>query len=113
MTPFAFCTNPKCGRVFDFCESCNKADQTCRDSLASCEICDGKEGTPSIVPPSECPDCCAHVVAWCPRCKGSIANKPEGDDPKCAYCGAELFGRAKAKPLKMDNSARRAAAASE
>lgn len=109
MAPFAFCTNPKCRRVFDFCESCNKADQTCRDLLASCETCNRMEGSLSIVPPSECPDCYAHVVAWCPRCKGSIANKPEGDEPKCAYCGRELLGPAKAKPSKAASGAAKAA----
>jgi hypothetical protein len=96
MAPFAFCTNPSCRRVFDFSEPSEETDTRV-----------------SSLPPKSCPACDGNVVAWCPRCFGSIANKPEGEEPKCAHCGAELVGPVKAKALKIDNSARRVAAASE
>jgi DNA-directed RNA polymerase subunit RPC12/RpoP len=96
MAPFAFCSNPKCRRVFDFCESGNEMDRS-----------------PTVLPPSACPVCNSKVVAWCPRCMQSIANKPEGDEPKCVHCSFELIGPVKAKPLKTDNTARRIAAGSD
>lgn len=40
----------------------------------------------------------------------SIANKPEGDELKCANCGAELLGPAKAKPSKAASGAASGAA---
>lgn len=113
MAPFAFCTNPKCRRVFDFCEGCNEIDKKRQHLAESCDCDDERKSHSTVLPPSACPDCSSKVVAWCPRCLGSIANKPEGDEPKCVHCGAELVGRVKAKPLKMDNSTCRAAAASE
>ena len=83
MAPFAFCTNPSCRRVFDFSESDKETDSHV-----------------SSLPPKFCPDCNGNVVAWCPRCMLSIASKPNGDEPKCAHCGAGLLGPAKAKPSK-------------
>ncbi len=93
MAPFAFCTDPSCRRVFDFDESSQETDTRV-----------------SSLPPKSCPACNGNVVAWCPRCFGSIANKPEADDPKCAHCGAELLGPAKAKPSKAASRAASGAA---
>lgn len=95
MAPFAFCTNRECRRVFDFREADEETDSRA-----------------SSLPPKSCSTCDAKVVAWCPRCMRSIPNKPEGDEPKCAYCGAGLLGPAKARPLNIDKAARRAAAGS-
>jgi hypothetical protein len=83
MAPFAFCMNRECRRVFDFSESYEETDSRA-----------------SSLPPQSCPTCDGKVVAWCPRCMQSIANKPEGAEPKCVHCGAELLGLAKAKPSK-------------
>ena len=93
MAPFAFCTNRECRHVFDFNESNEETDTRV-----------------SSLPPKSCPACNGNVVVWCPRCFGSIANKPEADDPKCAHCGAELLGPAKAKPSKAASGAASGAA---
>lgn len=113
MAPFAFCTNPSCGRVFDFGEGCNETDRKCQRLAEPCECGDERRSRPSVLPPSACPRCNSKVVAWCPRCMVSIPNIPKGDAPKCAHCGAELSGPVEAKPARIDNAARRVAVASD
>jgi hypothetical protein len=75
MAPYALCTNPFCGFVFDFLE----------EHLA--------DGVPSRVPPDQCPRCGRSLLIHCPVCFAQIARIPTRRRSFCNYCGYRLHPR--------------------
>ncbi len=73
MAPYAVCTTPDCGFVFDFCE----------DVLP--------EGKSSLVPPAYCQKCSAPLLTHCPVCFISIGQVPLPGSQSCDHCGAKLL----------------------